>query len=83
MPYEDRTWINLREAKHACLEDPDCDKFFHRCGNTDFKLCSKNDEIVQSQCGSIIYTKGKFIRDIIIPDRLFIHHSLWLDYSGI
>ena len=72
MPYKDRAWINLREAKHACLQDPDCDKFFYRCGNTDFKLCSKNDDIVQSTCGSIIYTKGKFIDNIIITDRLSI-----------
>ena len=33
--------------------------FFHRCGNTDFKVCRKRIAIKQSECGSILYTKGK------------------------
>ena len=57
--YEEKKWLNLREAKHECLEDPDCRMFFHRCGNTDFKVCSKDSQIQQSTCGSITYVKGK------------------------
>ena len=58
-------WENLAEAKRECSGIPDCGVIQDTCGRGNFYYCLKDTDIVTSDCGSILYTRGIVIKVFI------------------
>ena len=63
IPWIATDWQNIAEAKQACSEIPDCGKIQDTCGEgNSFSYCNKDAKTRSSSCGSILYTRGMWVR---------------------
>ena len=63
IPWTATDWQNIAEAKQTCSEILDCGKIQDTCGEgNSFSYCNKDAMTRSSSCGSILYTRGMWVR---------------------